>query len=130
MKLELSNVVIRAYKKKNDKIALHLKSHLLVFTNVSFSLTAYLKEMRSWLTLPGQIKLEARSMSVTVGCVYSENIMIHDLRVCFVLPYQKLEESIAHLKIMFHVSFTGHSSEEPTYIERNAVVDLVPRSWV
>jgi len=122
MKLELTNVILRGYGKKNHKIALHLKGHLLVFTNAGFSLTGYLKEMQSWLTLPGQKELMSLSMSVSVGCIYSEEIMIHDLWTNFILPNQKLESSIAHLRMMFHVSFPGHPTEEPAYIERMAVI--------
>lgn len=128
MKLELSNAILRGYKKKNNKIALHLTGHLLVFTNVSFSLTAYLKEMQSWITIPGYSESEAQSMSITVGCTYSEDIMIHDLHVKFIFPYHKLKKSIAHLRIMFHISFTGH--DEPTYLEKKAVIVPVPYSWM
>jgi hypothetical protein len=129
MKLELSNVIVRAYKKKNLGIALHLRGHLLGFTNVSFSFCAYLREMQSWITLPGQTEIEARSMSVNVGCTYSEDVMIHGLHAEFMLPYHKLRKSVAHLRMMFHVSFTGHPTEEPTYIERKTVIVLVPDSW-
>ena len=122
MKIELSNVVLRAYKKKDCRIALHLRGHLLVHTNVGFSLTGYLKEMQSWITLPGQTECRAHFMSVAVGCTYSEEIMIHDFRVQFMLPNQKLERTTANLKVMFHISITGDSREEPTYIERKAII--------
>lgn len=130
MNLDLSNIVIKAYKKKNKKIALHLKGHLLVFTNTTFSFTGYLKEMQGWVTLPGQSEIETKSMSISVDCVYSENIMVHHLSVEFELPYQKLNTSIANLKLMFHISFTGHPYEEPTYIEKKAVIVTVPSSWL
>ena len=68
-------------------------------------------------------------MSLTVSCVYCEDIMIHGLWAGFVLPYQRLENSIAKLRMMFHLSFVGHPYEEPTLIERNAVIVPVPRSW-
>ena len=126
MKLELSNVILRGYKKKNHKIALHLNGHLLVFANVSFSFTRYMKEMQSWITLPGHSELKAHSMSITVACAYSEDIMVHDLHVKFIFPYQKLEKSIANLRMMFHISFTGH--DEPTYLEKKAVIVPVPYS--
>jgi hypothetical protein len=108
MKLELSNVVLRAYKKKNERIALHLRSHLLVFDKVPFSFTGYMKKMESWITLPGQKELKADDMTISVACTYSENIMIHSLHSTFILPYQELENSIANLRMMFNVSFTGY----------------------
>lgn len=128
MKLELSNVILRGYKKKNNKMGLHLNCHLLVFANVSFSLTECLKEMQGWITLPGKSELEAHSISISVGCSYSEDVMIHDLHVRFIFPYEKLERSIANLKLMFHVSFTGH--EEPTYLEKKGVIVPIPYSWM
>ena len=129
MKLDLSNVILRAYKKKNRRIALHLIGHLLVFTSVSFSFTRYLRKMQSWITLPGQPEREAHSMSLSVGCTYSDEVMIHDLHAKFILPYQRLKQSVTNLTMMFHISFTGHPTEEPIYIERKAVIVLIPDSW-
>lgn len=86
--------------------------------------------MQGWVALPGQSEIETKSMSISVDCIYSENIMIHHLSVKFELPYQKLKTSIANLRLMFHISFTGHPYEEPTYIEKKAVIVLVPSSWL
>ncbi len=131
MKLELSNVVLRAYKKKNKDISLNLRNHLLVYTNEPFSFTGYMKKMQGWVALPGQKEIKAKSMSISVSCSLSENVMIHNLYVKFELPNQKLKTSMANLKLMFHISFTGHPYEEPTYIEKKAViVPIWSASWL
>lgn len=121
MKLELLSVVIRAYKKKNGRISLHLKGHLLVYTNKGFSLTEYVKDMRCWIGLPGKKEQIADLLTVGVSCTYDKQVMIHDLTVSTVLKEREIKLCAVDLRMMFHVSFAGHSSEEPTFLRRKAV---------
>lgn len=125
MKLELSNLVLKGYKKKNKKIALHLRSHLLASTKMSFNFTAYFKESKAWLTMPGQKALESEFVSISVTCSKSENIMIHDLHAKFELPDQLLKTTIANLRIMFHVNFTGQAYVETIFLEKKVVVIII-----
>jgi len=122
MKLDISSTEIRAYKTKRNSLSLNLRTRLLVFCDTTFSFTGYLKTMEAWLTIPGLRKVRSKSMSVSAACSLSEGAMIHNLYLKFEIPAQKLNTSVAKLRLMFHISFTGHPYEKPIYLNKKAVI--------
>jgi hypothetical protein len=125
---ELVDGTFRAYKKKDGRIALHSRTYLLIHTNVGFRLSAYLPGgVRAWLKIPErkEVEIEEISFSDAVVRCNSENIMVHDFWMSTYLDERKLSPCVADLRVMFHLSFTGHPSEEPEFFERKVFV--VPR---
>ena len=122
IKLDISSTEIGAYKTKRSSLSLNLRTRLLVFCDTTFSFTGYLKTMKVWLTLPDLRKVRSKSMSTSVACSLSEGAMIHDLYLKFEIPTQKLNTSLAKLRLMFHISFTGQSYEKPIYLNKKAVI--------
>ena len=117
----------RAFKKKNNKISLNLRTYLLVYTNTGFRLSAYLKNARAWLTLPEETEIEIEELSFSDNVIRNHPgyMMVHDFWLRTVFDKQELKSCVADLKLMFHLSFNGHPIEEPEYIKRK--VFIVPR---
>ena len=121
---EVVDGTFRAYKKKNGNISLHLRTYLLVYTNLGFRLNAYLKDLKGWLKLPdkNEIEIDKISYSQAVVCKYSNDIMAHDFWLSTVLNENIIKPCIADLRLMFHLSFTGHPYEEPEYLTKKVFV--------
>jgi hypothetical protein len=121
---ELVDGTFRAYKKKNGNISLHLKTYLLVYTNLGFRLSAYLKDLNGWLKLPRQneIEIEQISYSDALVCSYTNDTMVHHFWLSTVLTEKDIKPCVADLRIMLHLSFTGHSYEKPKYLTKKVFV--------
>jgi hypothetical protein len=122
--IELADTTFRAYRKKSGAVALHLRGYLLIYTNAGFRLSAYLRDIRSWITLPGKKAYECDSVSFSerTVCKYDGHCMLHDFWISTIICDNDLKSCIADLKLMYHISFTGHSVEEPQFIERKVPV--------
>ena len=122
--IELADTTIRAYKKKNGFISLHLRSFLLVHTNVGFRLAAYLKDIRCWIALPGRNEqaFDWVSVSEAPACKVDQGIMAHDLWLWTIIRTRSLRRCIADFRMMYHISFTGHETEEPETVKRKVMV--------
>ena len=125
--LDLADTSIRAYKKGNGKIYLHLRSYLLVKTNVTFSLSHYMKSIDCQLILQDgtEITFEDISYSVAIVCEYSFNTMVHNFYASTVTNLNDINQSLALLKVIYHISFTGHPCEEPESFEK--IVPIIKR---
>jgi len=122
--IELADTTFRAYRKKSGAIALHLRGYLLVHTDAGFRLSAYLRDIRCWITLPGKKEHECDSVSFSewTVCKYDGQCMLHDLWVSTIIPDDDLRNCVADMKLMYHINFTGHPVEEPAFIERKVPV--------
>lgn len=105
------------YRKKNGLVSLRLKSYLLVNTNLGFSLTAYLRNLSCQLTLPsGDVVPLERSYSMNSQADYVFDAMVHYFWAKGVADIP-LRNSVGKLRVDYHISFTGHSYEEPDFFE-------------
>jgi hypothetical protein len=122
--IELADTTIRAYKKKDGSISLHLRSFLLVHTNAGFRLAAYLKDVRCWITLPGRKEQAFDWVSVTEvpACKVDQGIMALDLRLWTIIRTHSVHQCIADFRMMYHISFTGHETDNPDTMKRKVMV--------
>jgi predicted CDP-diglyceride synthetase/phosphatidate cytidylyltransferase len=73
LQLDLADTSIRAYKKRSEKISLHLRSYLLVKTITSFNLSYYMKSIDCLLILEEAQKLR----STTHRFLSTPSVMMH-----------------------------------------------------
>ena len=77
LELDLSDTSVRAYKKRNGDISLHLRSYLMVHTNKSFKLSSYLKSMECCLILQNGTEIVFDKISYSLSCEYALETMKH-----------------------------------------------------
>ena len=121
--LRLADTSIRLYRKKNGKVSLVLRSYLMVTTNVSFRLGAYLKNLQCRVTLPSGENVEFNDIYYSDDCDYALETMVHDFRARAESNINIIEDGIGKLRLDYHISFTDHPYEEPSFLE--IVVPLV-----
>ena len=117
--LRLSDTSIRLYRKKNGKVSVRLRSHLMVATNAGFRLSAYLKDISCELTLPNGKTMEFDEVSFTddLECKYQYHTMVHGFWASGTTEMRRLENSVGKLRLNYWLSFTDHPSEEPDFVE-------------
>jgi hypothetical protein len=125
--LRIADTTIRMYRKKNGGISYRLRTFLLVATNTSFSLGAYLKHIGACLTLPNGNKVPLDvTYSVDTIAEYSLETMTHRFIASGEADTGILRNSVGKLRLDYHLSFTGHPYEEPKFFEM--VVPLVVKT--
>ena len=127
VKIDLADSTFRAYRRRDGDISLHLRGYLLVHTDAGFRLGAYLKAIKCWIKLPGRKEEEFDSVgfSECTVCKYDQSIMLHDLWISTVIRPTCIGPCVADFRMMYHISFTGHRTEEPEFIYRK--VPVIPR---
>lgn len=117
--LRLSDTSVKAYKKRNGNISLHLNSHLMVISKdkLGYSLTHYLKDIRCYLTLENGEKIELEDISISVDCIYGFETMVHSFKAATVTNYKNNIGEVGLLELYYHISFVSHPSEEPEQFE-------------
>jgi len=124
--LRLADTSIRLYRKKNGKVSLRLRSYLMVNTNIGFRLSAYLRNIQCKVTLPSGEIIEMNDISYSDTCDYALETMVHQFRASGETDMDVIEDCIGKLRLDYHISFTGHPSEEPDFIE--IVVPLIKKT--
>jgi hypothetical protein len=121
---ELADTTFFAYRKKRGGVVLHLRSRLLIHTDASFRLSAYLKMLRCWIRLLGYLEYECDSVAYGEypACKFDGRSMLHDFWITARLPHSLPNDCVADLRLFYHLSFTGHSSEEPELLHRRVPV--------
>lgn len=118
--LDLADTSIKAFKKRSGNISLHLRSYLLIKTNVSFSLSYYMKDIHCSLTLPdgSLINFDKASFSHRTIFKYNGEIMVHDFWASTITDKKMINPCLGKLRIDYRISFTGHPAEEWDGYER------------
>ena len=111
--LDLADYTIRAFKKKDGRISFHLKSFILVTTNVNFSLTTYLRDFHCSFILPHDYEIEFNRTAIGVRLFfpYKFNTMAYYFKASTVSDLRDLKPCLAKLNIIYRISFTGHPIE-------------------
>ncbi|MEC8376892.1 MAG: hypothetical protein ACI9DO_001362 [Reinekea sp.] len=116
--LSLSDTTFRIYQKKNGGQSLRLKSYLLIDTNASFSFPHYCRSISAKLTLQNGTEIPLSiGFSQSVSIPYQADTMVHDFWLSGEVKDIRLKSTVARLRVDYHISFTGHSSEEPSSFE-------------
>jgi hypothetical protein len=132
---DLADTTFFAYRKKRGGVVLHLRSRLLIHTDVSFRLSAYLKNLRCWITLPGNPEFECDSVAYSEHpvCKFDGRSMLHDFWITARLQHIPAKDCVADLRLLYHLSFTGHESEEPAFLYRRIPIirrySYASREW-
>jgi len=127
IELDLADTSVRAYKKSSGNISLHLRSYLLVKTKVTFSLSHYMKSINCRLALQDGTEIDFRHISYSVGimCGYAFQTMAHDFWASTITDLTDIEQSLALLRVTYHISFAGHAYKELRSFEK--VVPIIKR---
>src|SRR5204863_570042 len=99
--LRLADTSIRLYRKKNGKVSLHLRSYLMIKTNVGFRLSAYLKDISCKLTFTtGEVVTFADvSYCDWTFCQYEKDTMVHDFWARAIADIPIIKDGIATLRV-------------------------------
>ncbi len=123
--LNLADTSVKIYLKKNGQASLKLRSYLMVKSNIGFRLSAYLKDISCAITLPTGEKIEFYDVSYSDKCDYEMETMVHGFWAYAISKLYIAKHSVCLLRMDYHISFTGHPSEEPKFIE--ILVPLINR---
>ena len=123
----MADTSVKAYKKRNGFISLHLNSHLMAFAKekAGYSLTHYLKDIKCYLTLEDKTKIELDEISISGACDYAFDTMVHSFKASTITNLTDIPDKIGLLELFYHISFTGHPAEEPDNFE--IVVPIIRR---
>ncbi len=128
MKISLADTSIRQYRKRNGAVAFHLRSYLMIETTAGFRLSAYLRSISGRLTLSSGVVVPLDEIMFSEDCRYRLGVMVHDFWASGTAPMELIRDDTGILRIDYHISFTGHTSEEPAFLE--ALVPVVSRGSV
>ena len=125
--LRLADTSVRLYRRKDGRVSLRLRSYLMVDTDAGFRLSSYLKDISCQLTLPtGEVILFDRvAFTDVLTCKYEINTMVHDFWASAIADLPTIKDRVGTLRVDYHLSFTGHPCETPTFFE--LVVPLIKR---
>ena len=109
MDLYLSNYTFRAFRKRSGLVSLHLRSHLLIETNVSFSISTYLEDIRAFLAIPPRepMELDVISWDDAPTCKYDGSVLVHGFRISHVSPLCEIRDSLARFRLEYRFNFHG-----------------------
>jgi len=124
--IELTDSTIRAYRRKRGGSSLRLRSYLVVRTTEHFDLDNYLREIRCWISLPSEEERECEMVKLSkwVAAEYNGQHLLHSFCASMVVPNEIHIRCVAILRLMYHISFTGHPAEAPVYQEY--IAPIVP----
>lgn len=114
--IELSDTTIRLYRKQDGQASLILRSFLMVNTSNSFNLHAYLKNVSLHLRFSSGEECELIPSVFGSRECFSQNIMVYKFTGSGAIELKEFKNTICLLTMKYHVSFTGHSSEEENSI--------------
>lgn len=116
------------YRKKNNYVSFRLKSYLLIHTNASFRLSAYLKNISCKLTLPSGLDVPMNvEYSIDPEMKYELDTMVHLFWASGELKIDKMRNSVGMLRIDYQISFSNHPSEESSFFEKP--VPIIVKTW-
>ena len=123
----LSDTSIRIYQKKDGRDSVRLRSFLMVPTDTGFSLSAYLRSIRCSLRLASGEVMEFDEVGLADEGWHELGIMVHAVHASASVDSGQTLGHVGWLRVDYHLSFTGHPSEEPESFECR--VPLIRRYW-
>ena len=124
----LADTSVRVFSRKDGRSAVRLRSYLMIPVRPpGFRLSAHLRDTRMNLEFSSGHVIEFESVSWSEDSRYELDVMMHDLWAVFIGDVGKVRDGVGRLWLDYHISFTGHPSEEPGRFE--ALVPVLDRSW-
>lgn len=125
--LRLADTTVRLYRKRDGRASYHLRSYLLVDANAGFRLSAYLKSISCRLTWTSGDIVQFDDIGFTEDVIlkYELNTLVHRFHATAFGEMPRRQNGLGTLRLDYHVSFTGHPSEEAKWFE--VVVPIVGR---
>ena len=117
MKLFLADTSIRQYRRRDGRVAFRLRSYLMIETTTTFRLSAYLRNISGFLKLSAGTLVPLQEFGVSENCIYRRGVMMHDFRAFGIASLNVIKDDVGVLRLDYHISFTGHPSEEPDFIQ-------------
>ena len=127
LELDLADSSVRAYRKRDGRISLHLRSYLMVRTTVAFRLRHYMKSIDCQLMFEdgSTIPFDTISYSTCTICRFAFQTMAYHFYASVVTQRTEIRERLARLTVRYHFSFTGHELERPSSFDK--IVPIVKR---
>lgn len=125
--LRLADTSVRMYRRKDGRVSLRLKSYLLVTSNVSFRLSAYLRSISCHLRFASGQEIEFDEVAYTedAEAEYKLNTLVHGFWASGVTDIGTIRNTVATFRMDYRISFTGHEYETARSFQ--AIVPLVKR---
>lgn len=116
MDIELSNLIINLYNKKNNKISFNYKTDLLITTDCTFG-NSFIDSINVSIILPDKTKIEFDKIFVIEGMKYpfSGEVMAWSIECEKVIKKIELFSSIIKIIINCNFNFSG-------WIDKNEII--------
>jgi len=104
---------------KDGRVSVRLRGYLLIETKIGFRLSAYLRTLSCRLTLSEGKDIDFDEVGFTedLEAEYKFNTMVHGFSASAVTDLASIRNTVAKLRLDYHISFTGHPTEEPDCLE-------------
>jgi hypothetical protein len=118
----LSDPTIAVYRRKDSTTSLRIRGFLMVETNMSFGLDAYLRTIGCTLAVQGKAPIEFHTVSFSKDCHFEIGTMVHRFWAAGRTEMDIVDHHVGVLRVDYHLSFTGHPDEQPDYFEVKAPI--------
>jgi hypothetical protein len=120
--IEISNCEVKAFKKRDGRITLHLRSHVIFHSKVPFSIEAYYRGGYGFIKLPGEDWTEFGSLWM-VECIahkYDGLHQVHEFGTSLITSKTEIKPCTAKIKFAFEFDFQG--AQIRSEVERIAII--------
>ena len=122
--MDLTDTTVRAYRKRDRRISLHVRGHHLVRTNRTFRLGAYMRTWSCHILFPDGRKVLFDDVGFTddAVCECSYGTMAHAFFASTTTEFLEMSTSLVRLHFTYQLSFSGNHLEKPGHLEKTGVV--------
>ena len=120
-KADISNCIVKVFKKRDGRVSFHLRSHVIFRTKVSFSIKAYFKGVTGFIQFPGEEWREFPIwLAIDAAVPYDGKHQVHEFGGSFISSRHSTKPCMATVKFIF--VFNIHGVEYTFKAQRIAVV--------
>lgn len=123
--LRLADTSIRLYRKKDGTVSVRWRSFLMIHTNVSFRLSAYLNKLECSLTIADGPTVNFDEVAYSDNCIYGLDHMVYDIWASGTTPLEVMRDTTIGILRVEYLLFSFGGQDEPSVIE--LVVPVVAR---
>lgn len=120
-KADLSNCIVKVFKKRDGRVSFHLRSHAIFHTKVSFSVNSYVKDVTGFIQFPGEEWIEFSVwLAINTAVPYDGKHQVHEFGASFISSKHSTKPGMAKVKFIF--VFNIHGAEFSFKAERTAII--------